>query len=953
MARAGGYRSAAELHAAELVKRSPWRPDRERMPNHSPRKTMRRAILPSRLAAIAAGICVLLTAIHCPAQQERNADGRYSAESTGDGETKRIYSITIHDLPAPASSEYPTFQAWFKNHPRVRPGRMSQLKIQTLERGSLMMAIAGGIAPDLLRVYHHEARAWIRNGFFEPLDRYIYKDTDGNGRYTHGVDEVIWKPFLNIPEQVRNFMIDDGHIYILPRFQWIQYFVYRKDLFVEAGLDPEKRLETFDDLLYACRKITEPHLQIPGARSTKGRRGIGITPNGWIWQGYLYAYGGASMFTEKTCPECGTTTEFRQGEFRWKCPACGHDLKEVSGRERAAIDSPEAREALLLWQKLLWAPFCKCPTCREPIELGGPQDEPALPLDLTCPACSRPFVLDDPADVIHGCARACIDTDSRWTDLWFNGEIAIANTYLTDWIIDSNVDPAVVGVMPFPEKGGASAYHYYGIYAGTRDRDGGQDRVDVCANMILDFVSQFYVPTDSPDYMKYNREKARYFVNSGFYNLCRYDELVAAGLEEYANEIPVTSRHMQRLIWDPDYYTFLPISEGYNRIQQEVLGHVLLSRICTDRNYNIEENLKKAEALANTQVFMKDEIVQEMKRRYRLPFVAALVLFVAFVAFCIYKVVVKNKDRFGIVRERRVSFGKRAASIALLLPAVGLVLLWAYYPLVRGSIMAFQDVKVMGASRFVGIENFIRVVTNPMFPGVIKATLIFVFAVLSLGFMAPVILAILLSEARRGSTAYRAIYYAPHLLGGVVVLFIWKIFYMPTTDGMLNQVLDMLGIDTVLRWLGIAYPVRWLENPLINKWMLVIPTIWAGTGSACLVYLAALKGVDDEMYEAAEIDGASTWQKIMRITLPSLKPLLIINFVGAFIGAFHGMGNILVLTGGAFGTNVIGLQIFMEAFGYLRFGSSTALAWILGSMLIGFTIYQLNFLKKVEFRRAQ
>jgi multiple sugar transport system permease protein len=119
------------------------------------------------------------------------------------------------------------------------------------------------------------------------------------------------------------------------------------------------------------------------------------------------------------------------------------------------------------------------------------------------------------------------------------------------------------------------------------------------------------------------------------------------------------------------------------------------------------------------------------------------------------------------------------------------------------------------------------------------------------------------------------------------------------------------------------------------------------------VYLAALKGVDDEMYEAAEIDGASTWQKIMRITLPSLKPLLIINFVGAFIGAFHGMGNILVLTGGAFGTNVIGLQIFMEAFGYLRFGSSTALAWILGSMLIGFTIYQLNFLKKVEFRRAQ
>ena len=100
------------------------------------------------------------------------------------------------------------------------------------------------------------------------------------------------------------------------------------------------------------------------------------------------------------------------------------------------------------------------------------------------------------------------------------------------------------------------------------------------------------------------------------------------------------------------------------------------------------------------------------------------------------------------------------------------------------------------------------------------------------------------------------------------------------------------------------------------------------------------------------MDGAGAFRKCMHITLPSLKPLLIINFVGAFIAAFHGMGNVLVLTGGAHETNVIGLQIFLEAFGYLRFGSSTALAWILASVLIGFTVFQLNFLRKIEFRRA-
>ena len=92
----------------------------------------------------------------------------------------RIYSVSIHMLPRPDSPQYPPYQAWFANHPHVRPTRATQLKIETLQRGSLMMAIAGGTAPDILRVYHHEAKAWIRNGFLEKLDKYIYKDSAGD-----------------------------------------------------------------------------------------------------------------------------------------------------------------------------------------------------------------------------------------------------------------------------------------------------------------------------------------------------------------------------------------------------------------------------------------------------------------------------------------------------------------------------------------------------------------------------------------------------------------------------------------------------------------------------------------------------------------------------------------------------------------------------------------------------
>ncbi len=871
--------------------------------------------------------------------------GQVARSRTADG--RRVYTITIHDLPYPGDMEYPVFQAWLAHYDNVRAGRSTQLRIQTLERGSLLMAIAGGTAPDILRVYHHEAKAWIRNGFFTPLDRYIYRDEDGDGRYTPGVDTVLWKPFLSIPKKLQSMIMDNGHIYILPRFQWIQYLIYRKDIFADAGLDPERPIRTFRELMRDCRILTDPHLRIPGARIPVGRRGMGIYPNGWIWQGFLYAYGGESLYYVKKCPRCGTVNRFAQDTTDWHCKHCGADLRDVPGQERAALDSPAARKAVKLWHDMLWAPFVKCPHCGEPISVGNAGAPVELPLHLTCPRCGKRFDVRRRSDVIVGCARACVDNDSDWRQLWINGEIAIVPYYRIDWLAQSNIDPRVVGTMPFPGQGGASAFQYYGIYSGALHRPGGRKRVDLCAKMILDYCSQFYVPKSSPEYLKYDKYKIKYLVDNGFYSLCSYDELMAAGLPEYARELSPGTRRLQDMIRDPHNYKILPISEGYSRVQQEILGFVMLSGIATRPRFDIDRQVRLANKLANTQVFMKDEIVKDMARKYRGAFVAAFVLLVAYVAFLVRAVFRRGREAAGAAASsgagrKRLSLGKRTAAFLMLLPAGLLVGVWAYYPLVRGSIMAFQDVHVMGGSRFVGFENFIRVLTNPLFPTVMKATLIYVVAVLTLGFMTPVFLAILLSEIRRGSTFFRTVFYAPNVLGGVVVLFIWRIFYMPTPDGFLNHILAFFGHP----------PIRWLENPAINKWLLALPGIWAGTGAACLVYLAALKSIDTCLYEAAEIDGAGAWAKILHVTLPSLKPLLIINFVGAFIGAFHGMGNILVLTGGAYETNVIGLQIFMEAFGYLRFGSSTALAWILGSLLIGFTIFQLGFLRKVEFRRA-
>ncbi len=146
-------------------------------------------------------------------------------------------------------------------------------------------------------------------------------------------------------------------------------------------------------------------------------------------------------------------------------------------------------------------------------------------------------------------------------------------------------------------------------------------------------------------------------------------------------------------------------------------------------------------------------------------------------------------------------------------------------------------------------------------------------------------------------------------------------------------------------------PVRWLSNPDTAMLSCVIPLVWAGMGPGCLIYLAALKGIPDDYYEAADMDGATFIDKILFVIFPMLKPLLIINFVGAFIHAWYGAeGNILVMTGGSANTEVAGLHIWFKAFTFLQFGPAAAMAWMLGFMLIGFTVYQLRILARVEFR---
>jgi multiple sugar transport system permease protein len=146
-------------------------------------------------------------------------------------------------------------------------------------------------------------------------------------------------------------------------------------------------------------------------------------------------------------------------------------------------------------------------------------------------------------------------------------------------------------------------------------------------------------------------------------------------------------------------------------------------------------------------------------------------------------------------------------------------------------------------------------------------------------------------------------------------------------------------------------PYAWLSNPQTAMIACVIPMVWAGMGPNCLIYLAALKGIADDYYEAADIDGAGFIDKVLFIVFPTLRASIVINFIGVFIQSWYGAtASILAMTGGAANTEVVGLHIWYKAFMFLKFGPATAGAWMLAFMLIGFTVHQLKALSRVEFK---
>jgi multiple sugar transport system permease protein len=296
-----------------------------------------------------------------------------------------------------------------------------------------------------------------------------------------------------------------------------------------------------------------------------------------------------------------------------------------------------------------------------------------------------------------------------------------------------------------------------------------------------------------------------------------------------------------------------------------------------------------------------------------------------------------------------------------LTPALVTIGLWSYLPLFRGLVIAFQDYGILRGARWVGLDNFIGVFTQPLFYKSMWNSVVYVALTLVVGFFMPILLALALNEIPRLKVLFRTIFYLPAMTSSIVIAFVWRQLYEKSPAGLLNSIVGPLIehiVNPLFKMVGHGpWPLSydWLGDPMLAMYAVVLPGIWAGAGPGSILYLAALKNISEDRYEAADLDGANWVQKIRHITLPGLKPLILINLLGVFIAGFKAMENIFVLTmGGPLNsTRTIGLEVWQNAFMYLKFGYATAAAWVMGSILVGFTIIQIRSLLKMRFSTAK
>ena len=280
---------------------------------------------------------------------------------------------------------------------------------------------------------------------------------------------------------------------------------------------------------------------------------------------------------------------------------------------------------------------------------------------------------------------------------------------------------------------------------------------------------------------------------------------------------------------------------------------------------------------------------------------------------------------------RRINWKKQSIAYLFLLPALLAFTLVTWYPIVSTILYSFQKVDVAGSHGWIGFSNYVRMFGNPIFYTAWKNTLTYVLLSLVMGAMVPIVLALIINEMRGLSSFFQTIVYLPTLIPIAVGLIVWRQIYAPT-GGILNSLLKLVNVE----------PQLWLQDPLLAKPALIVIMTWIGAGGATLLYLYALREIPTELFEAAELDGFSVFQRIRYIAIPLLRSRIQIMLVLQIITVAQVFTEPFILTNGgpASSTTSPVLEIYNIAFTRTDFGLASA--WGV-SMLVALSLFSILY----------
>ncbi|MFA6294147.1 MAG: extracellular solute-binding protein [Victivallales bacterium] len=624
-------------------------------------------------------------------------------------DTDKVVDVKVYGFYDPNKPDEPTTKAlieFMDTNPGVVVSQWGSIQLPGGgSRAPILMAIAGKTAPDIMGSWFHIISNDMKQGFLYPLNEWIGDDKNGNGQIDDS--EAKWPGWKNIPPLWRQVATSEGKVYGIPQCsKGYMGIIYRIDMVRDAGLDPDKTPETWDELVYWCQKLTKPNKDIPGAVFKRGQRGICLQGNGFFWLPWMQSAGGDPIIQLRKSPKDGKEYEFPMDATTFITKS-GEDLTASPPVWRANFASPAGIAAAGFYHRLRWMKWMFDTETNEPVNLT--EDD----LKNGYATVGDRKITFKESDIITGVARG--QTGQRGTsayDMLSRGEIAmLAGSVegITGLGGVTGIDPNYLSWFPYPAKSKTEGekvlqvqQHYAAMVEGVARRDkNGRDKVWEVLNAI---TSQ-----------KVKDEQVRSMVLEGLAKFVNPDDLTRLDFADYLKDIPPRIQNYYKEMQDGKIGLYTEPFMGFWLTMDTSISRSVLSLVIaeTGENFDYASALKQVEHEANSGLMFgrTEKELDQYRPTARIIFVIVAII-ISIITLMMLRSLLHTK---GKAAPSTRNIQSSIMPWVMMIPALILIGLWSYYPLIRGMFMAFQDYRIVGNSRFTGLDNFISLALDSSF----------------------------------------------------------------------------------------------------------------------------------------------------------------------------------------------------------------------------------------------